>query len=143
MKRRHVLQAGVAALGASLLPPGAARADAALHVHYLEIVTPEVEAVCALYGRVHGVTFGEPDPDLGGARTAALASGGWVGVRPPLRPSEPPVVRPYMRVDDLQAAVAAAVQAGAKVAVPPMRLGGHGQCAIVLQGGLEAGLWQV
>lgn len=143
MKRRELLLAALAIPGATLLHPGPSHAHGSLHVHYLEIVTPDVDAVCAFYARVHGVTFGAPDADLGGARTAALAAGGTLGVRAPLRSSEPPVVRPYMRVDDIQACVAAAVQAGAKVAVPPLRLGRHGQCAIVVLGGLEAGLWQV
>lgn len=142
MKRRQVLQAGMAAL-ALPLAAGPVRAHGLPQVHYLEIVTPQVDAVCALYSQVHGLAFGEPVADLGGARTAELACGGRLGIRPPLRPSEPPVVRPYLRVDDIQASVAAAVKAGAKVAVPPMRLGSHGQCAIVLQGGIEAGFWQV
>lgn len=142
MKRRHVLQAALAALA---LPAFGSQAGAAepLHLQYLEIVTPEVDAVCDLYCQVHGVTFGEPDPDLGGARTAALPSGGWVGIRPPLRSTETPVVRPYMRVDDLEAAVAAAVGTGAKVAIRSMQVGRHGRCAIVIRGGIEAGLWQV
>lgn len=143
MKRRQVLQAGLAVLAVSGATPGPARASGSPQVHYLEIVTPDVEAVCALYSQVHGLDFGEPDEALGGARTAELASGGRLGIRPPLRSSEAAVVRPYLRVDDIQASVAAAVQAGAKVAVPPMRLGSHGQCAIVIQGGIEAGLWQV
>ena len=38
-------------------------------------------------------------------------------------------------------AVAAAVQGGVKLALPPMQLRGHGTCAIYLQGGNEHGLW--
>lgn len=111
--------------------------------HYLEIVTPDVDAVCATYERTHGVTFGDGDPALGGARTADLAGVGMVGVRPPLRDSEEPVVRPYMRVEDVGAAVDAAEAAGAEVAVRAMPLGEHGTCAIVIQGGIEMGLWEV
>ena len=48
-----------------------------------------------------------------------------------------------MLVADIAAAVAAAVQAGGKVAVPPMEIPGHGTFAIYLQGGNDHGLWQL
>ena len=80
---------------------------------------------------------------LGGARTATLEDGGMVGVRGPLRDTEDPVVRPYILVEDIQAAVDVAAQSGAQVALPPMPLGDHGTCAIVIQGGIECGLWQL
>jgi uncharacterized protein len=84
-----------------------------MQVHYLEIVTRDVDAICAAYAAANGVQFGEPDAGLGGARTAALLGGGLVGVRQPLHATEEPVVRPYWLVDDVGAAVAAAVEAGA------------------------------
>ncbi|MEM8599232.1 MAG: hydroxylase [Bacteroidota bacterium] len=112
-------------------------------VHYLEIVTPEVEAVCAHYAAVHGVTFGDPVASLGGARTGSLAAGGLVGVRAPMHDAESPVVRPYVLVDDIEAAVAAAADGGGQIALPPMPLPGHGTCAIVILGGIDCGLWQV
>ena len=55
-----------------------------MQVHYLEIVTPEVDATCATYARLHGVKFGKGDPGLGNARTAAIANGGMIGVRAPM-----------------------------------------------------------
>lgn len=114
-----------------------------MKIQYLEIVTKDVEAVCAAYAAAHDVVFGEADARLGHARTAALAGGGLVGVRAPLRPDEAPVVRPYWLVRDITAAVAAVEAAGGTVAVPPMPLPGHGTCAIYFQGGNEHGLWQV
>lgn len=99
--------------------------------------------MCAAYSATNGVTFGEPDAGLGNARTAALAGGGLVGVRAPLRETEEPVVRPYWLVQDIQASVAAVVQAGGEVAVPPMEIPGHGTFAIYLQGGNDHGLWQL
>jgi len=89
------------------------------------------------------VRFGTPDAGLGNARTAALAGGGLVGVRAPLRETEEPVVRPYWLVKDIEAAVAAVVEAGGAVAVPPMEIPGHGTFAIYLQGGNDHGLWQL
>lgn len=113
-----------------------------MNVKYLEIVTPNVEALCDQYSRVHGITFGDPDANLGGARTAELNGGGLVGIRGPMRETETPVIRPYMLVDDLESAVAAAADAGAEIAIPSMEIAGHGTIAIVIQGGIECGLWQ-
>ena len=114
-----------------------------MKVHYLEVVTPEVDATCAALARLHGVTFSEPEPGLGNARTAALANGGMIGVRAPMQEAEEPVVRPYLLVDDIEAAAAAAVEAGGEIAHPPMELPGHGTFAIYVQGGIHYGLWQV
>lgn len=113
-----------------------------MQIHYLEIVTKEVDAVCAAYAATNGAQFGAPDAVLGNARTAAMPGGGTVGVRAPLRDTEEPVVRPYWLVDDIEAAVAAVVKAGGVIALPPMELPGHGTCAIYFQGGIQHGFWQ-
>jgi predicted enzyme related to lactoylglutathione lyase len=117
--------------------------EEAMLVQYLEIVTPDVEATCDALEQMHGVTFGEPDPGLGNARTAALEGGGRIGVRAPLREDEEPVVRPYLLVDDIEAAVKAAEAAGGQVAVPPTEIEGHGRFAIYFLGGIQHGLWQL
>ncbi len=114
-----------------------------MQIHYLEIVTREADAVCAAYAAAHGVPFGKPDAGLGNARTAALPGGGLVGVRAPMHETEEPVVRPYWLVDDIEASVAAAVEAGGAVAHPPMEIPGHGTFAIYIQGGIHHGLWQL
>ena len=80
---------------------------------------------------------------MGGARTAKLANGGMLGVRAPMHDAEKPVVRPYILVNDIKAAVAAAGKSGAEIAVPPMEIEGHGTCAIFIQNGIESGLWQL
>ncbi len=115
----------------------------AMQIQYLEIVTKDVDAVCAAYAAMNGVQFGQPDAGLGNARTAVLAGGGLVGVRAPLRETEEPVVRPYWLVEDIEAAVAAVIESGGQVAVPPMEIPGHGTFAIYLQGGNDHGLWQL
>ena len=114
-----------------------------MRIHYLEIVTNEVDAVCAAYAAAHVVQFGTPDPGLGNARTAVMPGGGLVGVRAPLRETEAPVVRPYWLVDDIEAAVAAAVAAGGEIAHPPLEIPGHGTFAIYVQGGIDHGFWQL
>jgi predicted enzyme related to lactoylglutathione lyase len=114
-----------------------------MRIHYLEIVTKQVEAVCAAYSAASGLEFGAPVAGLGSARTAALPGGGRVGVRAPMHETEQPVVRPYWLVDDVEAALAAAVAAGAEVAHPPLEIPGHGTFAIYLQGGVHHGLWQL
>lgn len=79
-------------------PAKKAEKEAALNVGYLEIVTPEVDAICKSYEQLHGVKFSKPNANLGFARTTKLAGGGLLGVRAPLRPTETPVVRPYLLV---------------------------------------------
>lgn len=113
-----------------------------MQIHYLEIVSTGVDAVCDAYANTTGVPFGEPNARLGGARTAELPGGGLVGVRAPLHETEAPVVRPYWLVDDIETALTAAVEAGAEVAHPPLEIAGHGTFAIYIQGGIHHGLWQ-
>ena len=114
-----------------------------MQVHYLEIVTNEVDAVCATYERLHGVTFGVGDAGLGNARTAPLPNGALLGVRAPMHETEMPVVRPYVLVDDVDAAAKAAEEGGGEIAHLPMEIPGHGKFAIFVQGGIHHGLWQV
>lgn len=116
---------------------------AAMNIQYLEIVSPEVDQLCETYEQLHGVKFGEPVPGFGNARTAELPNGSWLGIRAPLRATEEPIVRPYILVEDIEAAVSKASAAGAEIAIPPMELPGHGKYAIFIQGGVEHGLWQL
>lgn len=113
-----------------------------MQIKYLEIVTSEMDALCEQYSAMHGVTFSDPIANLGNARTAELSDGGLIGIRAPMRDSETPVVRPYMHVDNLEQAVAAAEKAGAEIAIPKMEIPGYAAIAIVIQGGIECGLWK-
>ncbi len=113
-----------------------------MKIEYLEIVTEDVESVCAAYTAAMGFQFGDPDPALGHARTAPLPGGGRLGVRAPMHESETPVVRPYWLVDDIEASFAAAVEAGAEVAHPPFAIPGYGTFAICILGGIQHGLWE-
>lgn len=88
----------------------------AVIVHYLEIVTPEVESTCRALEAMHGVRFGEAVAALGNARTLQLPDGRRIGIRAPMHDGERPVVRPYLLVKDIAAAVEAARAAGAEIA---------------------------
>jgi predicted enzyme related to lactoylglutathione lyase len=117
--------------------------ESVMQIHYLEIVTKEVGAVCSAYAEATGVQFGKPDAGLGNARTATLAGRGQIGVRAPMHEAEEPVVRPYWLVDNVEAALAKAVKAGGEVAHPPLEIPGHGTFAIYILGGVHHGLWQL
>ena len=114
-----------------------------MQLHYLEIVTSEVDATCAAYEKLHGLTFSTPEEGLGNARTASLAGGGIVGVRAPMHETEEPVVRPYVLVDDIDAAARGAQEAGGLIAHPPLEIPSYGKFAIYIQGGIHHGLWQL
>ena len=111
-------------------------------VHYLEIVSDDVDTLTALYQRIHGLSFSHPDPDLGQARVATRADGTLVGIRKPLAAHEQPIIRTYLAVEDIQHAVKIAEDSGAFIAYPPTRQGQRGTFAIMIQGDVQHGLWQ-
>ena len=111
-------------------------------VHYLEIVSNDVDTLTGLYQRMQGLSFGPPDPDLGQARVATRADGTLVGIRKPLAAHEQPIMRSYVAVENIQQAVKKAEEHGATVAYPPTRQGQRGTFAIVIQGDVQHGLWQ-
>jgi predicted enzyme related to lactoylglutathione lyase len=111
-------------------------------LHYLEIVSNDVETLAVLYERMHGLSFGPPDPDLGQARVSTQANGALLGIRKPLAAHEQPIMRTYLAVDDIQQAVKRAEESGATIAYPPTQQGSQGTFAIVIHGGVEHGLWQ-
>jgi len=113
-----------------------------MQAEYLEIVTTEVEATCAALAAAHGAVFGDPVEVLGGARLAELANGGRIGVRAPMAEHEKPLVRPYLLVDDINAATAAAQASGAQFAMMATEVPGQGTFAIYMLGGVQHGLWQ-
>ena len=55
-----------------------------MKVQYLEIVTLDVDSVCASYESIAQAKFGPGEPGLGNARTAYLPDGSIIGVRLPM-----------------------------------------------------------
>lgn len=112
-------------------------------IHYLEIVTPDVEATCRLYGTAYGWSFQAMGAELGNAFVAELEGGSLCGIRAPMHDQEKPIVRTYLRVNDIEMAVKEAEQLGAFIALDSMEIHGHGKIAIYMHGGIEQGIWQV
>ena len=111
-------------------------------VHYLEIVSNDVDTLTRLYERVHNLSFGPPDPDLGQARVATRADRTLVGIRRPLASHEMPIIRTYLTVGNIHEAVKEAEKSGATIAYGPAQQGQRGTFAIVIHGDVEHGLWQ-
>ena len=118
------------------------RGNVKMAVHYLEIVSNDLDTLTALYQRMHGLSFGPQDADLGQARVATRTDGTLVGIRKPLAAHEQPIMRTYLAVEDIQQAVKKAEESGAIIAYPPTRQGERGTFAIVIQGDVPHGLWQ-
>ena len=114
-----------------------------MQIHYLEIVTQDVDSVCATYEAINQVNFSPPDPALGNARTASLPDGSKIGVRSPLSEWEEPIVRPYFLVQNIDEAVTSVEKLGGEIAHPPLEIPGHGTFAIYILGLNNHGLWQL
>ena len=112
-------------------------------LHYLEIVTPDVEAACLLYATAFGWRFEPAVPELGNARIATLPGGSICGIRAPLHAEEAPIVRTYFRVGHLETATREVERLGAKILLESMDLPGWGRISIYEFGGIQQGLWQV
>jgi predicted enzyme related to lactoylglutathione lyase len=112
-------------------------------IYYLEIVTPDVDTACQLYGKAYGWHFHATGPELGNSFLATLPDGSLCGIRAPMHEEEKPIVRTYLRVNDIEAATRETAQLGAKITLEPMEIPGRGIIAIYMFGGIEQGLWQV
>ena len=112
-------------------------------VYYLEIVTADVEAALQLYEEAYGWRFEGKGPEWGNSFVAELPDGSLCGIRAPMHDQEEPIVRTYLRVTDLKAAVRKAEELGAEIALDFMEMPGYGTIAIYFHGGIQQGLWQL
>lgn len=113
-----------------------------MRVHYVEVVCKSVNEQCEALTKVHGLSFGSPNADLGQARVAETSNGSMIGVRAPLAEHEQPTTRTYFAVEDISKAVKAAEAEGAIIAYPPTKQGDSGTWAIYILDGIQYGLWQ-
>eukprot|EP00009_Paramoeba_aestuarina_P005147 CAMPEP_0201521086 /NCGR_PEP_ID=MMETSP0161_2-20130828/14076_1 /ASSEMBLY_ACC=CAM_ASM_000251 /TAXON_ID=180227 /ORGANISM="Neoparamoeba aestuarina, Strain SoJaBio B1-5/56/2" /LENGTH=118 /DNA_ID=CAMNT_0047919653 /DNA_START=97 /DNA_END=453 /DNA_ORIENTATION=+ len=113
-----------------------------MKVHYIEIVTTNVDEQVKTLEGIHGVKFSEPQADLGNARVADLGDGSYTGVRGPLGAHETPILRTYVEVPDINQAIKTAEASGGITAYPPTVQGSTGIWAIYIQDGIQHGLWQ-
>lgn len=111
--------------------------------YYIEIVTPDVDSTCKLYGTAYGWQFEDKGPEWGNSFVATLPNGSLCGIRAPMHELESPVVRTYLRVSSIEKSVAEARDLGAEILLEAMEMPGHGQIAIYRVGGVEQGLWQL
>lgn len=109
---------------------------------YIEIVSTNVPSAVGLHEHMLGLSFSEPDADLGGARVAELPDGSLLGVRGPLADHDVPIVRVYVGVADIEKAVREAESVGAMLAYGPVAQGARGTFAILIHEGNQLGLWQ-
>lgn len=114
-----------------------------MNVHYLEIITNDVDTQIQLFSLTQGLLFSDPVPELGNARVAAMPSGGEIGIRPPMHDGETPIQRPYFLVSNIVDTVKALETTTAEIALPPMEIEGRGTIAIYISDGIQYGLWQV
>jgi len=113
-----------------------------MKIRYLEIVTPDPKGTCNIFEASAGLSFRDPEAMLGNAYVADLPDGGQMGVRAPMHSEEEPVTRTYFLTDDIEAATAAAVEAGAELAHPVLEIPGIGTFSIFFHGNNQFGYWQ-
>ena len=114
-----------------------------MKVHYLEIVTPDVEGMIAIYAASYGVSFSAPMAEFGHGCLADMPDGGYVSIRAPMHEAEAPVTRPYFLTEDIETATEQAVAAGAELAHPVMEIAGRGKFSIMFHGSHQFGYWQL
>jgi predicted enzyme related to lactoylglutathione lyase len=112
-------------------------------LHYLEIVTPNIESTQEHHETVLGWQFEGPIPELGNAMIASMPGGGTCGIRAPMHDMEKTTVRTYYLVSNLEQSVEVAMAAGGVLALPPTEIPGRGRIAIYMLGDIEQGLWQI
>lgn len=114
-----------------------------MDIHFLEIVSNDVDREIAVFETSQGLSFGGPVAELGGARIADAPGGGTISVRAPMHDAEEAVARPYFITETLNETVDALRALGVEIAVPPMEIPGRGTIAIYFVDGIQYGLWQV
>ena len=109
---------------------------------WVDVATPDIDASAAFYCGLFGWEFGGAHPEI--PYGMFLLDGKLVaGVGALQDENQPPAWATYIAADDADATVAAAVAAGAQVAVPAMDILDSGRMAVLIDPvGAFIGLWQ-
>lgn len=110
-----------------------------------DVMVTDPKAARDFYGPLFGWTFADQGEEYGHYTMCLLAGAPVAALSPPPPDNEtmPPAWGVYLSTHDLDAAVAAAEQAGGRSMFPPMDIPGSGRMAYVLDPtGAGVGFWQ-
>lgn len=114
-----------------------------MDIHFLEIVTSNVEKQVNVLSDTHGLSFSGPIAEFGNAMIADAPGGGRISIRAPMHDQETPTIRPYMLTNDIDESLKAAETAGAMIAMAATEVPGQGKFAIYFVDDAQHGLWQI
>ncbi|KXP09478.1 glyoxalase [Tsukamurella pulmonis] len=112
---------------------------------WIDLMTSDVEAAVQFYGAVFGWEADPAGPDFGGYRNFRVNGNLVAGLMAPEDGGEGPgdVWSTYLRTDDAEATLAAAVDAGASIIVPASDVGDLGRFGFFVDPvGAAIGVWQ-
>lgn len=113
---------------------------------WVDLSTPDVQASAAFYGGLLGWTYAAAPGDpaqTGGYGMFSLGDKVVAGIGPLQNESQPAVWNSYIAVDDADATVAAATEAGGSVVMPVIDVGTAGRLAYLADPtGAVFGIWQ-
>lgn len=115
-------------MNSSVTEPARQSAGTGGEICWIDLGTPHVDRSAAFYSEMFGWTVQEPDS--GGYRLAGL-NDKLVAALGPAEDPGPPYWSVYIHTPDIDAAVTAAVQAGATLLVPPTPAGEAGIAAVL------------
>jgi predicted enzyme related to lactoylglutathione lyase len=112
---------------------------------WVDLASPDVDGSVAFYSGLFGWEYGPAGPpeESGGYGMLSLRDKLVAGVGPLQNPTQPPVWSTYVAVDDADATVAKATDAGGQVAMAPMDVMDAGRMAFLIDPvGAFVGVWQ-
>jgi uncharacterized protein len=112
---------------------------------WIDLATPDQDAAAEFYSALFGwsVVEDENAEQTGGYRVATLRDKAIGGVMKTMQEGQPPAWSTYVCVEDADATVAKAKQAGGSVMVEPMDVLDYGRMAFLVDPtGAAIGLWQ-
>lgn len=110
---------------------------------WVDLATSDLDGAETFYGELLGWSVTDLGPDAGGYRMAFKDGKQVAGLSNVMSPDQPPAWSTYIGVEDAEAVVAAATDAGASVLLPPMDVMTAGRMAVLTDPtGAVFSLWQ-